>query len=136
MFPFESLNWLAIIASVVAAMVLGMIWYGPLFGKPWMKLVGLTQKDAEKDMAQSMILGLLNSLVIAVVISLLLNMMNITELSAGLQLGALVSIGFFATNEASAVIWQKTPCKLFLINAGYAFVMVEATVLILMQWPW
>ncbi len=136
MFPLESLNWLALIASVAAAMFLGMIWYGPLFGKPWMKLVGLTKQAAEANMARSMILGLLNSLVIAIAVSLLLSMMNITELSAGLQLGALVSIGFFASNEASAAIWQKTPCKLFLINAGYAFVMVEAIVLILMQWPW
>ena len=35
-------NWLALIASAVSTLVVGSIWYGPLFGKIWQKEVGMS----------------------------------------------------------------------------------------------
>ena len=35
-----NVNWLAIVAGMVANMVVGALWYGPLFGKRWMKELG------------------------------------------------------------------------------------------------
>jgi uncharacterized membrane protein YpjA len=32
-------NWLAVIVCAVLSMVIGFIWYGPLFSKPWVKLL-------------------------------------------------------------------------------------------------
>jgi len=32
------LNWLAIALAAISTMVVGSIWYGPLFGKAWKKL--------------------------------------------------------------------------------------------------
>jgi hypothetical protein len=43
------INYLAILASGIIMMVLGYLWYGPLFGKPWMKLAGITKSDMEKS---------------------------------------------------------------------------------------
>ncbi len=45
------INYLAILLCGVASMVLGYLWYGPLFGKPWMKMVGMTKEKmaAAKD---------------------------------------------------------------------------------------
>jgi len=40
------INWLAVLAASLVGFVIGAIWYGPLFGKAWMKIVGLTEKDA------------------------------------------------------------------------------------------
>ncbi|MDO8488446.1 MAG: DUF1761 family protein [bacterium] len=34
-------NYLAILAAAVLSMVLGFLWFGPLFGQTWMKLMGL-----------------------------------------------------------------------------------------------
>src|SRR5216117_550063 len=34
------MNWVAIIVATVAAMVIGFLWYGPVFGKSWMTLSG------------------------------------------------------------------------------------------------
>ena len=41
-------NWIGVILAAISAMVVGYVWYGPLFGKPWMKLVGITKEDIEK----------------------------------------------------------------------------------------
>jgi len=42
------LNYLAIIAAAIASMLIGWLWYGPLFGKQWMKLAGLKKSDMKK----------------------------------------------------------------------------------------
>ena len=40
-------NWIAIAVLVIANMALGAIWYGPLFGKPWMEATGIKMDDME-----------------------------------------------------------------------------------------
>ena len=38
---FGSVNWLAVIVSVIAAMVIGYIWYNPaVFYRPWLAGIG------------------------------------------------------------------------------------------------
>lgn len=36
------INYLAVIVAAAASMIIGMIWYGPLFGKTWRSLMGFT----------------------------------------------------------------------------------------------
>ena len=38
-------NFLAIIVCAVVSMIVGTIWYGPLFGKKWMKHFNFTKED-------------------------------------------------------------------------------------------
>jgi hypothetical protein len=41
-------NYVAVLFAVVASMVVGFAWYSPvLFGKQWMKLMGLTKENME-----------------------------------------------------------------------------------------
>ncbi|MFT5752285.1 MAG: hypothetical protein ACI828_000045 [Flavobacteriales bacterium] len=40
-----NINWLALAAAAVSALVVGSIYYGPLFGKMWQKEVGLSDAD-------------------------------------------------------------------------------------------
>jgi hypothetical protein len=43
------INWLAVLLATIASMIVGSIWYmPPAFGKVWMKLAKLNQKDMEK----------------------------------------------------------------------------------------
>ena len=35
--PEIHINYLAVVAAMLAQMFLGFLWYGPLFGKPWAK---------------------------------------------------------------------------------------------------
>ncbi len=41
------INLIAVGVCAVLAMVIGSIWYGPLFGKTWMRIVGATDLDIE-----------------------------------------------------------------------------------------
>ncbi len=42
-------NYLAVLVSAVAAMFVGALWYGPLFGKMWMQLVGKTEEELKES---------------------------------------------------------------------------------------
>lgn len=42
-----SVNYLAILACAVLSMAIGALWYGPLFGKKWLEIIGATTADLE-----------------------------------------------------------------------------------------
>ena len=42
-----NINWLALIAAAILPLVTGFLWYGPLFGKAWMKESGMTEEKAK-----------------------------------------------------------------------------------------
>lgn len=44
-------NLWAVVACAVASMIIGSIWYGPLFGKMYMQAMGMDQWPAEKKAA-------------------------------------------------------------------------------------
>ncbi len=41
-------NYLAVLVSAVAAMVVGAMWYGPIFGKTWMAYMGKTEEELKE----------------------------------------------------------------------------------------
>jgi hypothetical protein len=38
------LNWLIILSTGIIPLIVGGIWYGPLFGKTWMKVAGMSEE--------------------------------------------------------------------------------------------
>src|SRR2546426_12687651 len=69
--PDIHLNYWAILVAVAATMVLGFLWYGPIFGKAWMKEMGIPadKKPDPKVMRRGMILMLIGSFLTAFVLA-------------------------------------------------------------------
>lgn len=133
MFVF-SVNFLAVVVSAIAAMALGFAWYGPLFGKPWMKLSGMpAQKMAKAKKTAGKMYGLsaIGSMFTAYVLSLMINVTVVANLSEGLQLAAFLWLGFEAVVLYNGVLFYGKSWKLFAIDAGYQLVsmLVMATIL-------
>ena len=42
---FSHVNYLAVLVAAVSAFVVGGIWYGPLFSKPWQSMMGLSDEQ-------------------------------------------------------------------------------------------
>lgn len=42
-----TINYWAVLACGVISMVAGAIWYGPLFGRKWMEIIGANPDDIE-----------------------------------------------------------------------------------------
>ncbi len=127
------MNILAIVVVSVISMLLGMIWYGPLFGKAWMKIVKLKKKDA-KSGPLSMILAFVMSLLMFTILSYFIDIFAITAIPQGIALAAMMWLGFMVPKDMSPVLWQKKSFRLFLINASYGFVTVAIAGAVLAIW--
>ncbi|MDQ5900961.1 MAG: hypothetical protein QG600_539 [Patescibacteria group bacterium] len=119
------MEFLPIILSVVVSMIIGFVWYGPLFGNQWMKLVNLTKKDIEdsKDKMPLTYAGMaVISLIQAVVLYQFIISQNIIGVMGGVLIGFFVWFGFVATVNFSTVLFSKKPFELFAIESGYQLV--------------
>jgi len=130
-------NWIAVLAAGISAMVIGYVWYGPLFGKPWMKLTGITKEDVEKD-KKNMPMNYGGMFVAALVTSYVLDFTirmgeTIMPRSAisGVTAAFWVWLGFIAAVRVTDVIFNKKPLKLYFIETGYylVFLLVAGVIL-------
>jgi hypothetical protein len=121
-----TINLGAVIASALAYMFIGMLWYGPLFGKPWMKLMNIDpssmdKKDKEKGRAvmNAYMISFFSSMLIAYVFDVLLAYLGVTTAIGGLSAAILIFIGFVALPNITDILFGGKPVKLYLIDNGY-----------------
>ena len=119
--PELDLNYAAIIVSVIASMILGMIWYSPaMFGNMWMKLSGLKKEDIKKEEAnKGMFASAVAALVMVAVLSQFVILTRANTFDEGAKVAFWLWLGFVATVGVSEYIYTKRPAKLFVINMGY-----------------
>ena len=113
----QEINWVAIIAAGISSMVVGFIWYGPLFGKMWMHLTGKKEMGDKKDMPKTYGILFAASLVAAYVLSVL-----------GPSLGTAfwIWLGFQATLLLNSVLFEGKSWNLYFLNAGHQLVSLLA----------
>lgn len=122
-------NFLAVLLSGICSMAIGFLWYSPLlFGKPWMKLMGISSenlKKAQKEMGKlygvSFVLTLVSAYVLSHVITLSENFFEYPRLSTGMISAFWMWLGFVMPVQATDVIFGNKKWKLFGINTGYQF---------------
>ena len=143
--PDIHLNYWAILAAVVASMVLGFLWYGPILGKAWMKEMGVPadSKPDPKLMRRGLILMVIGCFFTAFVLAHTGEVWRPSVWKAGTdQPAALYGffngfwtwIGFYVPLLLSGVAWEKKSWKLFWINASHYFVMLQVVGMILAFW--
>lgn len=134
---FEHVNWLAIGACVVAAMALGFVWYGPLFGKAWMALMGWGDKSPEELKAMQaaampaygvMAVG---AAVMALVLHAVLHATAATTMGAAATVAALLWLGFVATATLAQAMFSHENKQLWALNQGYVLVQMVVFAVIL-----
>lgn len=136
----EAINIWAVLGSVVLACILGTLWYGPIFGKQWMHLMGITHESMEEmkkkggSMGKSYGIMIAASLVEAYVLAYLIKATGTTDSSMALQLGFWIWLGFVASIGTGIVSWEGKPWKLFWINTGYQLVSILMMSLVLVNW--
>lgn len=118
MLDFTNLNWLAILLATVAGFLLGGIWYGPLFGKAWLRAVGKTEEDIQPS-PTPFVVSFVTALLTAIVLAALIKNLALTSVLDGVILGLLTGVGFIATAMASDSAFCGWGLPLFLIQAGY-----------------
>lgn len=134
--PIIVINYWAVIASVVASMIIGFLWYGPLFSKAWMKEVGKSEADMKKtdSMGSMYALTTLAALVEAYVLAHFIGFVGADTIALGAATGFWAWFGFVATSFLSMSLFEGRSWKLYFINVGYHLVVLLVMGVILSGW--
>lgn len=139
------INWWAILVTVIVSFILGNLWYGPLFGKTWMNIVGIKMPEdgcatpeMKKQMVKSMIGMLIGSFLmsIAMIHTIVFSgtFLGISGISIGLYAGFWNWLGFIAPVTVASVLFETRPWKYWFITGGYYLVVLLINGMILASW--
>ncbi|HOJ18005.1 MAG: DUF1761 domain-containing protein [Ignavibacteriales bacterium] len=116
------INYIAVFVSAVLSFLVGWVWYAPfLFGKIWLKELGLSQQEIEN---QNMLKIFGGAFILTLIIGFNLAAFLGPEpdFSLGLFYGALAGIGWVSASIGVVYLFSRKSLKLFLIDAGYQVV--------------
>lgn len=108
---------LKVLVAALASFVVGGLWYGPLFGKAWQRLVGLADEQLKGGTARVFGVSFLLAVVQAWVFAMFLG----PNPSLALGLGAGASAGLCWVGAAFGIndLFERRSLPLWAINAGY-----------------
>ncbi|MEK7569589.1 MAG: DUF1761 domain-containing protein [Patescibacteria group bacterium] len=132
-----AINYWAVLVAAIVNFVVGWLWYGPLFGKMWKGLMGMTD-ESMKAMAMkpmtAMFWGFVSSLVLAYVLVHFVVMAGAVGIAGAFSLAFWLWLGFMATQSIGVYLWEGKPFKLFVLCAGYQLVATFLAALVLVLW--
>ena len=118
-----NLNWLAIVAATVVHQALGALWYGPMFGKAWMKSIGKTKEQIEQSdgppLAKLIAISAVCSFVLAIALACVIRLCGEKGIGIGMGIGALTAIGFIATAVITNSLFEDRNKTTVGIYVGY-----------------
>ena len=119
-------NYLAVFVAAVVYWLLGAVWFGVLFTKPWMQLEHISPEQAAAMQGAASafpyVVSFVLNLLIAFVLAQLCSWRNATTAAKGASLGVLLWIGIVGPITYTTHMYEMRPLNLFLINEGYVLV--------------
>ena len=116
-------NYAAVFVSALAYWILGAVWYGVLFNKPWMALKHVTEEQARSmNPVLPYVITFALNLLIAFVLAQICAWRNANSAGRGAAVGILVWIGFLGPVTYTTYMYEMRPKELFAINQFYPLV--------------
>lgn len=122
------INFWAVLVSAIVVIGLGFAWFGPLFGKAWMRTMDIEMpkemtKAMKRQMMRSYAFTAVGAFIMAIVLAhAIYYVSEFTDVS-GMATGVTVAIwcwlGFVALPLVGSVFWEGRPWKYWFIVAGY-----------------
>ncbi len=135
------MNYFAIVVGAVLSMVIGAVWYGPLFGKKWLEIVGATAEDLEarkKMQAAAGPLYVVQFVLTLFQVLVLAHLVADTTRVGGLERSLWIWAAFVIPTLAGAVMWTNEEGRRkwarFLIQGGYQLTIFIVFGLLLQFW--
>ena len=131
---------ISILGSIIAAVVsmaIGFAWYSDaLFGKKWRREMGMGENTVEEMKSSSMtgvmIGGFITELVMAVILSFMIQVAGVFSVGQAMTLAFWIWLGFVATIQFGSILWEKKSFTLYSINSLYRLVALLVMAIILM----
>jgi hypothetical protein len=134
------INWVAVLLATVASMAVGMVWYAkPVFGKMWMDLVKLSDKDQQKGAAmaigQALVAGVLTAYILAHVTYISQSFFGVSYMESALNTAFWLWLGVCATTVVTNNAFEQRRKKLTLLTVAHHLVSFLAMGLVLGLMP-
>lgn len=131
-----NLNWFAVFTAAAAGMLVNAAWYSDkLFGKTWMKAVGLKKKDTEKPgITLALIISFFTLLITSAALAVLTDVLIVSGALNGVLLGVLVGFGFVVMNNGMHKLYEQRPFTHFAVTAVGDLLTLAAIGAILAVW--
>lgn len=135
------INYWAVLTCGVLAMFIGWLWYGPLFEKKWLEVIGATDMDLEKRkemQKKAMPLYGVQLLLVLFQVWVLAYYIAGWEEASGLTNALWIWAAFIVPTIAGTAMWNNDSSRIawtrFLIQGGYQLVLFVLFGLILGLW--
>lgn len=116
-------NYAAVVVAAVAYWLLGAVWYGVVFSKPWMALEHLTDAQAQSmNPVLPYVITFVLNLLIAYVLAQICAWRNANTAARGAAVGILLWIGFVGPITFTTNMYEMRPMELFAINHFFSLV--------------
>lgn len=128
----------AILFAMVFSVPLGFIWYGPLFGKTWMRLSGISMPSGKPSMGlmlKPMLLSLIGAAFMVLALASATQFhnayWNVSGYAASFSFAFFLWLGFIVPPYLNISGWEGRSWKLFCINTGYwlVYLLVASNIL-------
>jgi len=127
LFDFSAINWLAVLACVVAGQIVLTVWFVALFGEPWAKAYGgegMTKQQHTKEVpGYTYGIGAFCVFLLSVGLSLLQAALGVDGVGGALQLGLFVGVCFFVAMAMPAYAFLRR-WDAWLIGAGSQLLLI------------
>ena len=113
-------NYAAVFVAALAYWLLGALWFGVLFGKPWMALENISIEQAKTmNPVLPYIVSFVLNLLIAYALAQICIWRNANTIGRGASVGVLLWIGFVGPITFTTYMYEMRPKELFAINQFY-----------------
>jgi hypothetical protein len=116
-------NYAAVFVSALAYWILGALWYGLLFSKPWMVLENISMESAKAmNPVLPYVVTFALNLLIAFVLAQICIWRSANTAARGAALGIFLWIGFVGPVTFTTYMYEMRSMQLFAINEFYPLV--------------
>ena len=144
----HEVNFLAVLVAGIVPMIIGALWYGPLFGKRWLELMETTAEEIQekgfnplKTYGVSFLLALVTAFILAQLFTGMGEAARIVSIAgksgdalAGVYLALMVLIAFILPVAYQPVAYEGRKVGLFWLNLGYNGVALLGQAVIVAVW--
>jgi len=133
-------NLLSVLGAALIPMVIGALWYGPLFGKKWLELIEQSEEEIRatfnpvKSYGVTFVMAILTAFVLAHILQAFDDAYTLTGWAAGMQGGFWCWLGLVLTIGWQAVSFEDKKLSLYVLNMAYNLVVLMAMGALLGTW--
>lgn len=134
--PSFDVNWLAVVVATVAAMIIGYLWYGPVFGKIWLRGMGKTQEEIQASGSSAAIpISIVTAFITAVALASVMSAAGADTVTEGIVWGLFAAFGFIATSQMNNAVYEGRNSTVTTLYIIYQLFTLAVMGTIIAVWP-